>query len=83
MIDVVTAIDFLPEHWRESAFSLIALLIAIRTALFSLVKACHALDMRDGKEDWWWVGALGDRLRRFDRMFLSWLPVKAPFVRDR
>lgn len=81
MDDLAPILALLPDDWRGLALDVIALLIGLRSTLYVLVKTCHALDMRDGREDWLWVGTFGDWLQRVDRRFLSWLPVKAPFVR--
>lgn len=81
MDDLAPILAILPPAWRDIVLAAIAALIALRSVLYALVKACHALDMRDGREDWLWVGVLGDWLLLADRRLLSWLPVKAPFVR--
>ena len=81
MDDLAPILAILPPHWRDIALAAVGLAIAIRTAFYALVKLAHRIDMADGREDWAWVGRLGDCLAAVDRRCFSWLPVKAPFVR--
>lgn len=82
MENLAPILSILPPAWRDASLAAIGALIALRTALYALVRACHAVDMSDGREDWLWVAKLGYRLQWLDRHVLSRLPVKAPFVRD-
>ena len=83
MEELTPVLALVPPAWRDAVLALIGALITVRTALYALVRLCHAVDMRDGREDWAWVGDIGDGLAWFDRQLLGWLPVKPPFVREK
>lgn len=83
MESLVTLFGYSTEHWSAVLGAVVAILVAVRTALRLVITALRALDLAlDGRYDWTILGEASDALDWFDANVLDRLPVKMPLLKS-